>query len=132
MATARKRKADEPAQKKSKRRKSPPRRKAGPFDESDESEDDNAVGAAEGADSSRAQSVEATVMIDDESENEATDTPLSSQHAPPSKESASGPSKDVAMKDVDEDDDDEDDVPVARRATGRRMRAGFVIDSDSE
>jgi replication fork protection complex subunit Tof1/Swi1 len=134
MATARKRKADEPASEKSKRRKSPPRRKKGPFDESDASEDDNAVGSAESATSSRAQSVEALVVEDDESENEATDTPLSSQHAPPSKESASGPSEDadVVMRNADDDDEDEDDVPVARRSTARRMRAGFVIDSDSE
>lgn len=39
-------------------------------------------------------------------------------------------SKDVAM--TNDDDDDDDDVPVVRRPAARNVRAGFVIDSDSE
>jgi replication fork protection complex subunit Tof1/Swi1 len=132
-ASGKKRKAEEPTPGKDKRRKTPPRRKANPF-EPEESED---AGYDEGAISSRAQSTEARVMLDDISEDEATDTPLSSQHAPPTKDSAPSTAKkpDVVMRDVDDDEDedeDEDEVPVARRTAGRRTRAGFIVDSDSE
>jgi replication fork protection complex subunit Tof1/Swi1 len=122
-----KRKAEDTT-KKTKRRKSPPKRKAGPFDDSDEDEDmDDAVSV-----SSRAPSEEAA----DESEDEATDTPLSSQHAGSKDETpkalavaTSSKTQDAIM--VDDDDDDED-VPVARRPVARNTRAGFIIDSDSE
>jgi replication fork protection complex subunit Tof1/Swi1 len=139
---SKKRKADAPA-KKSKRRKSPPKRKA-LFDDSDDDMED--------AESSRATSEAAAGNIltddneqEDEDGDENTDTPLSSQNAgattapgdpdTPRKPSTSNVTKstDAAMADADSDDDDEDDVPVARRpAAARNMRAGFVIDSDSE
>jgi replication fork protection complex subunit Tof1/Swi1 len=135
VAASKKRKADMPA-KKGKRLKSPPKRKV-PFDDSDDDMEDAA--------SSRAPSETAGNLLDNaESEDEATDTPLSSQNAgaaafsdanTPRKSSQSATkSNDVAMADADTDDDDEDedDMPVARKSAGRNMRAGFVIDSDSE
>ena len=138
LASGKKRKADDPTPEKSKRRKTPPRRKANPF-ESDESEDGEDEGNDESAGSSRAQSTEARVMPDDDSEDEATDTPLSSQHAPLLKDSTLiiGKEPDVIMRDADavedeDEDEDEDVAPAVRRTAGRRMRAGFVIDSDSE
>ena len=77
---------------------------------------------------------------DDVQEN-VTDTPLSSQNAgaatasdadtPRKPQSSVAVSTDVAMTNADTDDDD-DDVPVVRRPAARNMRAGFVIDSDSE
>jgi replication fork protection complex subunit Tof1/Swi1 len=135
-AVSKKRKANEPA-KKSKRRKSPPKQKM-PFDDSDDED-------MEDARSSRAPSEPATDTLDDEeSADEATDTPLSSQNAgaaavsdvdtPRKPASSTMKNNDVIMADVgDSDDDDEDeDMPVARRPAARNMRAGFVIDSDSE
>lgn len=131
---SKKRKADEPA-KKSKRRKSPPKRKA-LFDDSDDD--------AEDATSSRATSEAAGNILedDDENEEETTDTPLSSQNAGAATASdADTPRKppasiekdtDVTMTNADSDDEDEDEAPVARRPAGRNMRAGLVIDSDSE
>ncbi|KAI4664558.1 Topoisomerase 1-associated factor 1 [Alternaria viburni] len=131
---SKKRKADAPA-KKSKRRKSPPKRKA-PFADSDDD--------MEGAESSQAPSVVDGNEEEDEDEDETTDTPLSSQNAgataalsdadTPRKpvSDAATKSTDATMPDADTDDD-EDDAPVARRpAAARNMRAGFVIDSDSE
>jgi replication fork protection complex subunit Tof1/Swi1 len=123
---SKKRKAEDSA-KKSKKRKSPPKRKAGPFDDSDEDESmDDAVGV-----SSRAPSEE----VADDSEDEATDTPLSSQHAgskddtpKPLAAATSFRAQDAIMV----DDDDDDDIPVARRPVARTTRAGFIIDSDSE
>lgn len=129
---SKKRKADdESGSETSKRRKSPARRKAGPFD-SDESDEDM---ANDDDISSRAPSEE---LEDDAngSEEEATDTPLSSQLAGaidvPTKTrlSASTTSKDVSMG--DDDSDDEDEVVVVRRPAARNMRGGFVVDSDSE
>lgn len=122
-----KRKAED-STKKSKRRKSPPKRKAGPFDDSDEDENmDDAVSV-----SSRAISEEAV----NESEDEATDTPLSSQHASSrdgtSKARAAVPSLKLRDAIVVDDNDDEDDIPVVRRPIARNTRAGFLIDSDSE
>ena len=128
---SKKRKATGPAQK-SKKRKSPPKRRAGPFDDSDGSED------VDGSVSSRAGSETIEDILDDgESEDEATDTPLSSQHAigrdnvlrkPPT---TTPKDQDVMMPDADGEDEDED-TPVLRRPAARNMRAGFVIDSDSE
>jgi replication fork protection complex subunit Tof1/Swi1 len=128
---SKKRKAIEPAQK-SKRRKTPPKRRAGPFDDSDASED------VDGSVSSRAGSEAIEDILDDgESEDEATDTPLSSQHAtgrdnvlrqPPT---TTPKDQDVVMPDADDEDEDED-RPILRRPAARNMRAGFVIDSDSE
>ncbi|KAF1836984.1 drug resistance protein MdrA [Decorospora gaudefroyi] len=133
-ASSKKRKANDSA-KKSKRRKSPPKRK-GPFDDSD---DEN----MEDVRSSRAPSEAAADVLDDAiSEEEATDTPLSSQNAgaavvsdadtPREPSDSTAKSKDVAMANADTDDDEEDDLPVVRRPAARNMRAGFVIDSDSE
>ncbi|KAI4698129.1 Topoisomerase 1-associated factor 1 [Alternaria hordeiaustralica] len=132
---SKKRKADAPA-KKSKRRKSPPKRKA-PFADSDDDMED--------AESSQAPSVVDGNEDDDEDEEETTDTPLSSQNAgataalsdadTPRKPASDAATKstDATMPDADSDDDDDDDAPVARRpAAARNMRAGFIVDSDSE
>ncbi|KAH6859079.1 timeless protein-domain-containing protein [Alternaria rosae] len=132
-AVSKKRKADAPA-KKSKRRKSPPKRKA-PFADSDDDMED--------AESSQALSVVDGNEEEDEDDDETTDTPLSSQNAgatavsdadTPKKPASSTTQKmDTTMADADSDDDDDDDAPVARRpAAARNMRAGFIIDSDSE
>lgn len=132
-AVSKKRKADAPA-KKSKRRKSPPKRKA-PFADSDDDMED--------AESSQALSVVDGNEEEDEDDDETTDTPLSSQNAgatavsdadTPKKPASSTMQKtDTAMADADSDDDDDDDAPVARRpAAARNTRAGFIIDSDSE
>ncbi|KAF2644896.1 timeless-domain-containing protein [Massarina eburnea CBS 473.64] len=102
-----------------KRRKTPPKRKTGPFD-SDESEEDEPETI-----SSRAESADAGAVLED-SEDEATNTPLSSHLV-----ANAAKNQDVTMADAD-DDDEEDDVPVVRRPTARNTRAGFVIDSDSE
>lgn len=142
LETSKKRKNDEHSKKSSKRRKSPPK-KRGPFDDSSDDEDDLNLNT-----SSRESSEEAA----DTDLDENTDTPLSSQHAAgaavrdndreddnddddedglvKSSNSLTTQGKDVVM---DEDGDEEDDdVPVARRPTARKMRGGFVIDSDSE
>lgn len=124
-ALSKKRKAEE-STKQSKKRKSPPKRKAGPFDDSDD--DENIESAA--SVSSRAASEEAADGLSGiGSEDEATDTPLSSQHAHILGAATKSGTKDTVMAD---DDDDDDDAPVVRRPAARSMRAGFVIDSDSE
>ncbi|KAH9871690.1 Topoisomerase 1-associated factor 1 [Plenodomus biglobosus] len=129
-AASKKRKADEP-EKKSKRRKERPKQRR-VFDDSDDDGDGDEV---EDAVSSRAVSED---VIDSVDEDEATDTPVSSQHAAaavvsdndtPTK--AATTSKDVAMDDADEEDED-DVAPVTRRPAARNTRAGFVIESDSE
>ena len=87
--------------------------------------------------SSRAQSEETEDVLDDaESENEATDTPLSSQHARSKDDASRTPatpavSQSIAMAD-DDDDDEDDEVPIMRKPVVRNMRAGFIIESDSE
>lgn len=133
---SKKRKAEEPA-KRSKRRKTPPKRKAAPFDDSeDDDEEPNATL------SSRAQSEEASAGED--SPDEATDTPISSQNAgaaeatdgdtPRKPVSNATKSQDIAMADANDDDDEDEDVGVqpVRRPGVRNMRAGFIVDSDSE
>lgn len=137
-AASKKRKADGVTGKVGKRRKTPPKQKqrAGPFgsDESDEEEVDD---GPEGISSSRAQSEERQVNLDD-SEDEATDTPLSSQLAGvaelPAKSVPTGSAYgDVTMADADDDDDaDEEEEIVTVRRPARNTRAGFIIDSDSE
>jgi replication fork protection complex subunit Tof1/Swi1 len=137
-AVPKKRKAEESASK-SKRRKTPPKRKA-PFADSDDETDEDMGDTA--SVSSNAMSAEARDVLRVESEDEATDTPLSSQHAngmhdsdedTPMKPTASTATKsqDVTMGDEDDEDEDED-VPVVRRPMARNTRAGFIIDSDSE
>ncbi|KAH8732568.1 topoisomerase 1-associated factor 1 [Phaeosphaeriaceae sp. PMI808] len=137
--SSKKRKAEESTSK-SKRQKSPPKRKAQPFADSDDDSDENAendVGIM-----SRALSAEGDVPHD-ESEDEAIDTPLSSQQAnevhensgeTPRKANVPNGTKtqDVEMADAENDDDEEDAVPVVRRPVGRSTRAGFIDDSDSE
>ncbi|PVI06182.1 timeless-domain-containing protein [Periconia macrospinosa] len=112
-ASSKKRKADGTSNGQPKKRKTPPRRKAGPFDTDDSEEETEDV-------------------LADRSEQEATDTPLSSQHASADQVAdTTEKDEDVAMKDV-EDDDGDDDAPVVRRPGARNTRAGFIIDSDSE
>lgn len=128
---SKKRKAEDTS-KKSKRRKSPPKRKAGPFDDSDEDEDaDDAVSVSSRAPSEAVEDV----MSNAESEDEATDTPLSSQHAGSKDDTPRTLAPTITSKTQDitmVDDDDDDDAPVVRRPAARNMRAGFIIDSDSE
>jgi replication fork protection complex subunit Tof1/Swi1 len=131
---SKKRKAEDAASK-GKRRKTPPKRKPQPFADSDDESDENKVDAV-------SISSAAGGAVEEASEDEATDTPLSSQHAvtievdgdTPVKPLASSivKSQDVAMDVADDDDDDDDDVPVVRRPMVRNTRAGFIIDSDSE
>lgn len=123
----------------SKRRRTPPKRKSQPFADSDDDTDEEVEGAI--SVSSRALSTDARDVLPNESEDEATDTPLSSQHAngvhkseekTPVKDPVSSTSKrqeDVVMADVDDEDED---VPVVRRTMVRNTRAGFIVDSDSE
>ena len=139
-APSKKRKAEE-ATSKNKRRKTPPKRKAQPFADSDDNTDeemDDAMSVSSGA-----PSTETRDILENESEDEATDTPLSSQHAigahgsdgdTPMRPTTSSirKSQDVARADVDDDDEEDEDVPVVRRPTARNTRAGFIIDSDSE
>lgn len=130
-SSSKKRKADEPASSQTKRRKTPPRKKAGPF-ESDESGDSGDEGDDEST-LSRAQSEEARDAVDedDTSGDEATDTPMSSQPMGTTQPTSSSVAKGrhVAMAEVE--DDEEEDIPI-RRPAARNLRAGFVIDSDSE
>ena len=87
------------------------------------------------------------------SEDEASETPLSSQHMHSSQElkqkehpdeasdsdtQPSSPTRVLVRKKVDamqldarEEDEDDDDAPVVRRA-GRRVRAGLLVDSDED
>jgi replication fork protection complex subunit Tof1/Swi1 len=139
--TSKKRKA-EGSTSRGKRRKTPPKRKAQPFADSDDESDAGIHDVA--VLSSRAPSLEARDLLQDESEveDEATDTPLSSQHANGVHESdddtitapapsSTSKSQDVVMGDDDDDDEDED-APVVRRPMARNKRGGFIIDSDSE
>jgi replication fork protection complex subunit Tof1/Swi1 len=133
-APSKKRKAED-ATSKGKRRKTPPKRKTQPFADSDDENDEEMDDAA-------SVSSAAGGALENESEDEATDTPLSPQHAgareregtTPAKSAASSMvnSKDVAMTGVDDEEDEDDDVPVVRRPMARNTRAGFIIDSDSE
>ncbi|KAH7139253.1 timeless protein-domain-containing protein [Dendryphion nanum] len=149
LEASKKRKNDEQPRKNSKRRKSPQKRRAGPFNDS--SDDDGGEDSDDHI-SSRASSED---VVGTEVEEEAIDTPLSSQHAVPVQISDDGDDddddddeddvgvvkssaplarqqKDTAMADADADDDEDDEVPVARRSTARNTRGGFIIDSDSE
>ncbi|EAT84387.1 topoisomerase 1-associated factor 1 [Parastagonospora nodorum] len=137
-ATSKKRKAEDSTSR-TKRRKTPPKRKAQPFADSDDSDEDVQDAATP---SSRAPSLSARDMIHDESEveDEATDTPLSSQHANGVHESdedtTTGATASITVKSQDvvmADDDDEEDeaTPVARRPMARK-RGAFIVDSDSE
>ncbi|KAH7400701.1 topoisomerase 1-associated factor 1 [Phaeosphaeria sp. MPI-PUGE-AT-0046c] len=136
-AASKKRKGDESSSV-PKRRKTPPKRKAQPFADSDEDSDEDLGEAA--SISSRAASTEARVVLQIDSDDEATDTPLSSQHAQtlhetddntPMKSPAPVSRNDRDTEMVDDEDDDEEDAPVPRRPVGRNKRAVFV-DSDSE
>ncbi len=123
---SKKRRAEETV-KTSKRRKSPPKKKPMPFDDSDDNESDEPALS----ESNRASSEEAGSVLADGSPAEAT--PLSSQHATITgtrgKDSLQK-STDTAM--IDANDDDDEDIPIVRRPVARNMRAGFIIDSDSE
>lgn len=89
-------------------------------------------------DSSRSSSIEPRTIQVDSSDDEGTDTPLSSQQQNllqkehddvESSDSAGSISKKMARNAVLSDDDD--DFPVAKPVR-RAVRAGFVIESDSE
>jgi replication fork protection complex subunit Tof1/Swi1 len=136
LASTKKRKGDEePTESKKKKRKSPPKKPARPFDMDDSGDEDEAVVV-----SSRESSPAIDDKVDTDSEKETTDTPLSSQHAgathdsdsddEPMRSSATAKIQEVVMADAE---DEEDDVaPITRRPAARSVRAGFVIDSDSE
>lgn len=136
--TSKKRKADDSTSR-TKRRKTPPKRKAQPFADSDGSDEDVEDAATP---SSRAPSLSARDVMHDETEveNEATDTPLSSQHANGVHESdentttgaatsSAGKDEDVVM--ADDDDEEDEATPIARRPIARK-RGAFIVDSDSE
>jgi replication fork protection complex subunit Tof1/Swi1 len=134
-ATSKKRKAEIPASE-SKRRKTPPKRKA--FADSDDDSDED-MGDAPSV-SSRAPSIQAQEVLEVESADETTDTPLSSQHAAGAHEadgdtpmktisSSTAKSRSAALA-RDSNDEDDEDVPVVRRQTGRKPRA--IFDDDSE
>lgn len=131
-----KRKAEDSTQKR-KKQKSPPKRRALFADSDDDDDNDDEVESA-GSVSSRESSQEREDIVADASEEEASDTPLSSQligAAPvdedtPRKPTTGTDKQDVAMADADEDDEEE--IQVVRRPAARNMRAGFIVDSDSE
>ena len=135
--TSKKRKAEDSASR-TKRRKTPPKRKAQPFADSDDSDEDVQDAATP---SSGAPSLSARDVVHDESEveNEATDTPLSSQHANGVHESdedtttgaAASTRKDEDVVMADDDDEEDEATPVARRPIARK-RGAFIVDSDSE
>jgi replication fork protection complex subunit Tof1/Swi1 len=143
---SKKRKADAPATE-SKRRKTPPKRKAQPFADSDDDSDEEMEDDVSA--STRAPSADTGDRLQIESEDEATDTPVSSQNAVGNHKSDGGAltkptvsstekSQDATMGDGggggggDEDEDEDEDVPVVRRPMARNTRSGFIIDSDSE
>lgn len=139
-ASSRKRKSDGQGSNEKKRRKSPPKRRTGPFDtDESDAEDDDA-----GILSSRASSHEVDNIIgtgSEQDEEDTTETPLSSQHAAahnsdnehglPGSLTITAKGQDTEMADVD-DEDEEDTVPTVRRRATRTLRAGFIVDSDSE
>jgi replication fork protection complex subunit Tof1/Swi1 len=142
-STASKKRKAEETNENSKRQKTPPKRKRQPFDDSDDEDDEDMADVK--SVSSRAMSESARNVMTDDSEEEATDTPLSSQHAgatytsdgdTPRKPTTPAPTKSLefSMADAEDDDndDEEDEAPVVRRPMARNTRAGFVIDSDSE
>ncbi|KAF2098057.1 timeless-domain-containing protein [Rhizodiscina lignyota] len=107
----------------------------GSASDTDASDDDDLIGSRVARRSSPA---EASIDNDD-SDAEMTDTPLSSPHAnatnqePQTKPVETRPadtSSTFAQQTVTEGDNDEDDVLV--RTQRRTVRAGFIIDSDSE
>jgi replication fork protection complex subunit Tof1/Swi1 len=137
-ATSKKRKAEIPASE-SKRRKTPPKRKAQPFADSNDDSDED-MGDAPSV-SSRATSLQAQDVLEVESADETTDTPLSSQHAAGAHESdedtpmktmpsSTAKSRKVALALDSDDEDDDEDVPVVRRQAARNPRA--IFDDDSE
>lgn len=136
--TSKKRKADGVTMKERKKR-NPPKHRAGPFD-SDESNDDETDEGSGGYSRSRTRSEERQVELDD-SDDVATDTPLSSQLAgaaemrSKSNVSATLEGGDITMAgdgDDDEEEEEEDQVTTVRRPATRNIRAGFIVDSDSE
>jgi replication fork protection complex subunit Tof1/Swi1 len=119
LASTKKRKADEETSNGRKKRKSV---------EPDEGNDAISL-------SSRSPSPEHMELDSEDEEDEAIDTPISSQHAGPAKTSSvSAPvgskGATVTNGNSDDDEEDEDDMPVVRKGPVRR--AGFIIDSDSE
>jgi replication fork protection complex subunit Tof1/Swi1 len=137
MATSKKRKAEDSTSR-TKRRKTPPKKKAQPFADSDDDSDEDLQDVV--SPSSRAPSMEAKDLLQDDSEveNEATDTPLSSQHAngvhESDEEDAMVPAASSTTKSQDaimaDDEDEEEDTPIVRRPI--RKRGAFIVDSDSE
>ncbi|KAF2500137.1 timeless-domain-containing protein [Lophium mytilinum] len=132
-------KSKKPASKKRKSAAEPTKgrkkRKGASSDSEENESEEDVIGV-----SSRASSVAMSDRLaSDEEEN--TDTPISSQHheaGQVSDEDVSGlvskatvPVTDDAEM-ADDDDEDDDDIAPVRRPVARRMRAGFVIDSDSE
>ncbi|KAK0663844.1 Topoisomerase 1-associated factor 1 [Lasiodiplodia hormozganensis] len=93
-----------------------------------------------GSRSSSEEPVSRLRIVSDDEEEEAVDTPLSSQHGSkdtakekPTEASAKAAktTQDVEMQEVDDDDEDED-VPARKPVRRNNVRAGFLIDSDSE
>lgn len=93
-----------------------------------------------GSRSSSEEPVSRLRIVSDDEEEEAVDTPLSSQHGSkdtakekPTKASANAAktTQDVEMQEVDDDDEDEE-VPARKPVRRNNVRAGFLIDSDSD
>jgi len=119
LASSKKRKADDEGKGKGKKK-----RTSVVLDEEDEDDDILSLGTA----SSRASTPEAAAA-ESEDENEQTDTPLSSQLAPPvrSLKPPTASNSDVEME------DDEDDAPVVRKPVARAAtRGGFLVDDSDE
>ncbi|KAF2084832.1 timeless-domain-containing protein [Saccharata proteae CBS 121410] len=124
------------------------RRKGSDSQSEDHNESDSDDAMALSSRSSSADLADPLVIdSDDEDEDEEIDTPLSSQHVAAEQirnnDSSAAPSparrifkpadSDTAMPDAAGDEEDEDeDVPVRKGVARRNVRAGFLVDSDSE
>lgn len=119
-------------------KKSRKRRKGSSQSQSDSEDDDLGL-------DSRSSSVEpvSRLRIISDDEGEASDTPLSSQHAArdaareesaetAAPAAAKSSAADVDMEDADDDEDEDEDIPARKPARRSNVRAGFLVDSDSE
>ncbi|EON65369.1 hypothetical protein W97_04607 [Coniosporium apollinis CBS 100218] len=113
---------------------------------SDPEDSDETGGRSASAAPSAASSPEPATRIESDSDEDAemTDTPVSSQQPAPtragrrdspaglSREPLAAKSANVDVVVPDADSEDSEDVPIQKPVVRRNVRAGFVIDSDSE
>lgn len=106
-------------------------------------EDSDGAGRASARSSSAARD-----NVLEESEDEATDTPMSSPHVRPSQSKRRKVSSDVSSASpepaveepvkeysamvVDDDEDEDDDIAPVARPARQRVRSGFIVDSSDE